>query len=94
MMKFLLAESPIEGGTTAIIHTAEAPAIIELSETHQHAKHQYRNYAFENVDGTIEPCKLKIHHSFVKEFDSEKHALIVDSFLDEAWEWYVEYMDW
>lgn len=95
LTRFLIADNPmVEGSSSAIIHTIDPHAIIELIEGHKQCSSPYRHYSFVNIDGAPEQWTLRAHHLSTTEFDSEQHHLIVTKLLDRAWHWYKAYMEW
>jgi hypothetical protein len=95
LTRFLIADNPmVEGSPSAIIHTIEPQAIIEVIEGHQQCSSPFRHYSFVNIDGVPEYYTFRVHHLMTQEFDSEKHHLIVTKLLDRAWHWYKAYMNW
>jgi len=89
MTRFLIADNPMVESITAIIHTLDPQAIIEVLEGHQQCSTPYRQYQFEQQLYT-----LRVHHLFTQEFDSEKHYIIVTKLLDRAWHWFAAYIKW
>lgn len=95
LTRFLIADNPMaEGSTSAIIHTIDPIAIIQLIEDHVECSTPYRHYQYINTDGVPELWTLRVHHLFTTEFDSEQHYIIVDKLLKRAWHWYKAYMEW
>lgn len=90
LSRFLLADDPMtEGSPVAIVHTIGTPAIIEIVEGHVHCDTPYRHYLYED-----ELYTFRVHHLFTREFDGEKHHIIVTKLLDDAWDWFESYMRW
>ncbi len=90
LTKFLIADNPmVEGSPSAIIHTQDPTAIIEITEGHVQCVSPYRHYQHDD-----ELFTLRVHHLFTQEFDSEKHHIITNKLLDRAWHWFVAYMKW
>lgn len=95
LTRFLIADNPmVEGAPSAIIHTQNPQAIIEVIEGHEMCKTPYRHYSFANIDGLIEHYTFRVHHLFTTEFDSEQHHIITTKLLDRAWHWFMAYMQW
>lgn len=91
---FMIADDPVtSGGSSAIIHTRTPQAIIEIIEDHQVCESPFRHYTFKGEFGD-EDYTLRVHHLFTQEFDTEKHHQITTVLLDNAWAWFVEYMQW
>ena len=90
LTRFLIADNPmVEGSPSAIIHTVEPKAIIEILEGHVECASPYGHYVYHE-----ERYTLRVHHLMTQEFDSEKHHLIINKLLDRAWHWYKAYMQW
>ena len=90
LTRFLIADNPmVEGAPSAIIHTVNPQAIIEIIEGHIHVSSPYSQFAYND-----ELYTFRVHHLFTQEFDNEQHYLIVDKLLNKAWHWYMAYMKW
>jgi len=90
MTRFMIADNHMVAGTTsAIIHTVDPQAIIEILEGHQVCTSPYRHFTYQNDLYT-----LRVHYLFTQEFDTEQHHIIVTKFLTRAWHWFVAYMKW
>lgn len=93
MDKFLLAENPMtQEENLSVIHTVDPIAIIECIAGHTYCTTPYRQYSFTNVDGDQEDWTLRVHHFHTRETNYDQH--LVYSLLDEAWVWYMRYMNW
>lgn len=79
----------VEGAPSAIIHTVNPKAIIEIIEGHTECKSPYKQYQFYD-----ELYTLRVHHLFTTEFDSEQHHIITTKLLDRSWHWFMAYMQW
>lgn len=92
---FLIADNPMMGtSASAIIHTEDPKAIIEIIEGHTQENSPFRHFSLINSDGLPELYTLRVHHLFTTEFDAEKHHLMTDNLLDKAWKWFVSYLNW
>lgn len=90
LTRFLIADNPmVEGLPSAIVHTVDPKAIIEIIEGHVHVGSPYRHYAY-----NAELFTLRVHHLFTTEFDGERHHAITSNLLDRAWHWFMAYMKW
>lgn len=96
MDRFLLADNPMTGNNTAIIHTVDPVAIIEVLQGHMQLQTgtHFAHYTFTNVDGLQEAYTFRLHHFFTREFDSEQHGAQVARLFNKAWHWYMAYMNW
>lgn len=93
LTRFLIADNPmVEGSPSAIIHTLEPQAILEIIEGHIQCTSPYRHYSFTNNEGLTEEYTLRAHHFFTREFDSEQHHILVTKLLDRAWFWFKAYL--
>ena len=90
MTRFMIADNFMVAGTSsAIIHTLNPQAIIEVIEGHKHYPAPYRHYQFND-----ELFTFRVHHLFTKGFDSERHHIITTKLLNRAWHWFTAYMEW
>ncbi len=90
LTRFLIADNPmVEGSPSAIIHTVNPHAIIEVIEGHVNASSPYRHFTYND-----ELYTFRVHHLFTTEFDGEQHHIIVDKILNRAWHWFMAYMEW
>lgn len=88
LTRFLIADNPmVEGATSAIIHTIDPQAIIEIIEGHVVCESLYRHYTYEDEEYT-----LNAHFIFTTNFDADQHHLITTKLLERAWHWFVAYM--
>lgn len=93
----MIADNPMSNtGATAVIHTVDPTAIIEVIEGHVKQKpgDYFKFFSFVNIDGVKEEWTLRVHFLFTRELDSERHASIAEHLLDRAWRWYHAYMNW
>lgn len=89
LTRFLIADNPmVEGAPSAIIHTIDPQAIIEIIEGHVHCTSPYRHYSFVNIDGIQEDYTLRAHHLFTTKMDGEQYHIITTKLLDRAWHWF------
>lgn len=90
LTRFLIADNPMaEGSPSAIIHTIEPVAIIEVIEGHKPQKTFHEFFKFGN-----ELFTFRIHHLFTTQFDGDQHHLIAKKLFEKAWAWYVAYLNW
>lgn len=95
LTKFLIADNPmVEGSPSAIIHTQDPHAIIEIIEGHVQCVSPYRHYTFVDDDGITELYTLRAHHLFTRKLDADQHHIITTKLLDRAWHWFAAYMQW
>jgi hypothetical protein len=87
LTRFLVAKNPmVEGSPSAIIHTREPQAIIEIIEGHHQCTSPYRQYTYGDEQFT-----LRVHHLFT---EFEQHHIITTKLLNRAWHWFMAYMQW
>lgn len=90
LTRFLIADNPmVEGSPSAIIHTLDPQAIIMVVEGHAMPDKPHRQFQYNDEQYTF-----VVHHLFTREFDSEKHHIIIDKLCNRAWHWFVSYMQW
>ncbi|MGL6121657.1 MAG: hypothetical protein ACRC1W_01210 [Shewanella sp.] len=101
LTRFLIADNPmVEGSPSAIIHTLDPQAIIEITEGKGFRLRKpgetkmFQNFKHVNIDGIEEYYVLSVHHLFTREFDSDQHHIIADKLLNRAWHWFMAYMKW
>ena len=92
LTRFLIAQNPmVDGSLSAIVHTVEPKAILIIIEEGGISDdiRPSREFIFNNKKFT-----LIVDFLFTKEFDSEKHPIVIDKLLNRAWHWYLNYMKW
>ena len=84
MDKFLLAEDPLRSGQsgTYIIHLQDPIAIIKIEDDMSHVP-QSKSFHYED-----DIWALSIYH-----WGSQRPLEEADALIEQAWQWYLEFLD-